>query len=489
MPYGHIIQYTELVKQAQDKRIKITKKQQREISKMYSAIAEDLKKQLDKYGPETLTYRWLKDYAESLKTESKRLYRAIEKRVKEDIRSTAGAVTEAERAFYDSLAPELSDRFRDVFSKIPRQVTDELMSGGIYRDFTGLSERIWDYRRKYDRDIQWMIHQGITAQKSAFELAKDLEIYLDPKAAKPFDWSKVYPGVNKKVDYSAQRLARTSVTHAYQLSFQRATKDNPFVEKYRWLSSNSARVCPLCAARNGQLFEKDSLPLDHPSGMCTVVAVISKSYEEIANELADWASGGENPALDRWLNFGSFVQDVNLDPLPISTQSISSVKKFPSQLLSPALQTKLQNEHKKLLISISGKPLGTEAGATYSLQMQPLHKVVGKDGAAKVRIPEEMEPYIAMHTHPTGGTFTHTDLQLFARRDNLKILTAVGNNGTVYAVEKKANFSVLEFQVCWEEVKKLHPDYLKNPTEYVACIQDLLKGADRYGVQYYTTAT
>ena len=302
MPYGHIIQYTELVKQAQDKRIKITKKQQREISKMYSAIAEDLKKQLDKYGPETLTYRWLKDYAESLKTESKRLYRAIEKRVKEDIRSTAGAVTEAERAFYDSLAPELSDRFRDVFSRIPRQVTDELMSGGIYRDFTGLSERIWDYRRKYDRDIQWMIHQGITAQKSAFELAKDLEIYLDPKAAKPFDWSKVYPGVNKKVDYSAQRLARTSVTHAYQLSFQRATKDNPFVEKYRWLSSNSARVCPLCAARNGQLFEKDSLPLDHPSGMCTVVAVISKSYEEIGNELADWMHGKQNLEIDRWLN-------------------------------------------------------------------------------------------------------------------------------------------------------------------------------------------
>lgn len=302
MPYGHMKQYAELVKQAKKKRVKITKEQQQEIRKMYSAIAKDLKEQLNRYSHETLTYRWIKDYAKSLKNESERLYRDIEKRVEEGIQNIAGAVIETEKDFYDSLAPELSTRFRDVFSRIPQQVTNELMSGGIYQDFAGLSERIWDYRRKYDRDIQWMIRQGITAQKSAFELAKDLEIYLDPKAAKPFDWSRVYPSVNKVVDYNTQRLARTSVTHAYQLSFQRATKDNPFVEKYQWLSSNSARVCPLCAARNGRLFEKDSLPLDHPNGMCTVVAILSKSYEEIGKELADWMHGKQNLEIDRWLN-------------------------------------------------------------------------------------------------------------------------------------------------------------------------------------------
>ena len=485
MPYGHIIQYTELVKQAQNKRIKITKKQQREISKMYSAIAKDLKKQLDKYSPETLTYRWLKDYAKSLKTESKRLYRAIEKQVKEDIQSTAGAVAEAERAFYDSLAPELSDRFRDVFSKIPRQVTDELMSGGIYRDFTGLSERIWNYRRKYDRDIQWMIRQGITAQKSAFELSKDLEIYLDPKAAKPFDWSKVYPGVNKKVDYSAQRLARTSVTHAYQLSFQRATKDNPFVEKYRWLSSNSARVCPLCAARNGQLFEKDSLPLDHPSGMCTVVAVISKSYEEIANELADWAAGKQNLEIDWWLNqkhINDTLKDINITPIKITQKAIDNIRQPESDILSPYAIRRLQEAQKELLRYIENDAAGVEALIELDLQGNELGRYKG--GKMSVKASKRETDFISIHNHPSGDTFSLDDLSIFAVDENMKILCVVGNNGTVYSIEKTEEIDFAGLYHLLKEAIKAEPNFKKGPQQYVDFMEKILKGAEQYGYKY-----
>ena len=125
-----------------------------------------------------------------------------------------------------------------------------------------------------------------------------LERYLKPGVTKPWSWRKVYPNSNQIVDYNTQRLARTSVTHAYQISFQRSTRNNPFIEKYQWHSSNSGRVCPLCLSRDGQLYEKDDVPLDHPNGMCIITAVISKSYEQIADELADWARGGKNPALD-----------------------------------------------------------------------------------------------------------------------------------------------------------------------------------------------
>lgn len=301
MPYGHNRQYLDLVREAEQKRISITKAQQKEIRGAYREISSDLERELRKHSESTLTYRWLKDYGTALRESSKALYDGINTTVSGGIQKTAEAVTGAERDFYSALVPDLSRRFRDVFSSIPQQAVNELMSGGIYRDFSGLSERIWDYRRKYDRDISTIINRGILAKKPAYELAKDLERYLDPSAQKPWDWSRVYPGVHRQVDYNAQRLARTSVTHAYQLSFQRATRDNPFVERYQWLSSNSARVCPLCAERDGRYYEKDALPLDHPNGMCTVVAVIEKSSEEIATELAEWASGGENPALDRWL--------------------------------------------------------------------------------------------------------------------------------------------------------------------------------------------
>ncbi len=298
---GRLGDYPSLVREAQKKRISITRTQQKEIATMYREIADDLSDELRKHSETTLTYRWLKDYEKELRRESKTLFSNIEKSVKGSTFAVGKAVVNAEQTFYGGLCPELSTRFTDVFSSIPKRVTDELMSGGIYKDFSGLSERIWAYQKKYDKDIAYVINQGISAQKSAYELAKDLEIYLNPKAAKPWNWSKVYPHSNKVVDYNAQRLARTSVTHAYQLSFERATRDNPFITQYEWLASNGGRTCELCSSRDGQLFDKDSVPLDHPNGMCTIVAVIPQSDQEIADELAAWANDKENPALDKWL--------------------------------------------------------------------------------------------------------------------------------------------------------------------------------------------
>ena len=301
MPYGHNKQYRELVLEAQRKRLQITRQQQQQIARLYRDIAKDMGREIAKKSERTLTYRWMKDYAKALKSQSKILYSDIQGIVSLGILNTAEAFVDAEQEFWSGLVPGLSERFRDTFSSIPQTCVDELMNGGIYKDFTGLSERIWAYQKKYDRDIGYMIERGIVAQKSAYELAKDLEMYVNPKAKKPWEWQKVYPNCNRVVDYNAQRLARTSVTHAYQLSFQRATKDNPFVEQYQWNSSNAGKTCELCAKRDGKLFDKDKLPLDHPNGMCVVTAVIPKELDEIAEELNDWANGESNPALDKWL--------------------------------------------------------------------------------------------------------------------------------------------------------------------------------------------
>ena len=300
MPYGHKRQYLELIAEVSRQRVEITKRQQRQIAAAYQEIAEDMERQLAGKSKRSLTYRWLQDYAMALRRGSKALYAGLEDVVTGNMLDIAQAVVGVQMSFFGETVPEISGRFSDVFSSIPQRAVNELMHGGVYQDFTGLSERLWDYRRKFDRDISEIVNNGITAQRNAFDLAKDLEQYLHPGAVHPWEWSKVYPGVNKTVDYSAQRLARTSVTHAYQLSTVRATRQNPFVEAYRWLSSGG-RACPLCMERNNKLYPKDAVPLDHPNGMCTIIPEIKKSYEQIADELGEWAAGGENPALDQWL--------------------------------------------------------------------------------------------------------------------------------------------------------------------------------------------
>lgn len=336
---GRLGIYRELVGEARKKRLDITRSQEKELRALYDEIAKGLESSLKRYSPQTLTYRWLGDYAKALRRESKTLYQTVEKKVSSSVLETAGAVAEAEQKFYAKVCPALSQRFSDVFSSIPVKIAEELMSGGIYRNFSGLSERIWQYEKQFSRDIQTIISRGILAQKPAYNLAKDLESYLRPEAKKPWNWGHVYPGVSRQVDYSAQRLARTAVTHAYQLSLERATKDNPFVDGYRWHSSNGGRVCPLCRERDGQLYEKGSLPLDHPNGMCVVTAEISKSYEEIGRELGDWAAGrSQDPELDKWL----YNDKIKLSPPPlhINIQLFAKIpkEKFINYALDPVRQ-------------------------------------------------------------------------------------------------------------------------------------------------------
>ena len=302
---GKLGDYLELVAEAQKKRIQITRKQQRQIAELFRQSAKYFQRAASRKSEKSLTYRWLEDYATSLRLEAKSIFAAIGSLAEKSIKDTSAAVIGVERRFYTKACPALSERFRDVFSSIPQDMVEELINGRIYVDFKGLSVKLWDYERKYTWDIAYIINRGIVQQKPAYDLAKDLELYLLPNARKPWNWSVVYPGTNRVVDYSAQRLARTAVTHAYQLSFQRATQDNPFVEAYRWHSSNGSRTCDICRARDGQLFPKDQLPLDHPNGMCAVTAEISKSYTEISQELSDWATGeNQDPSLDRWLNSG-----------------------------------------------------------------------------------------------------------------------------------------------------------------------------------------
>lgn len=187
-----------------------------------------------------------------------------------------------------------------AFSHVPDDVVRSITSGKVYSGKWSLSTAVWKNHMKVQSDVEKVVAQGVAQNKSVYDIAKDLEKYVNPDARKDWDWSKVYPGTNKKVDYNAQRLARTMISHAYQQSFVRATKNNPFVTEYEWQSSNSERTCEICEERDGQHYAKDDLPMDHPNGMCTFIAIIPDDMEAIADRLADWVEGKDDPELDKY---------------------------------------------------------------------------------------------------------------------------------------------------------------------------------------------
>lgn len=284
-------------------RLNITKAQEDEISKLYHQVYLDLKKKMDKLShsgtaSESLRKTYLNKMVKELKAAYKSLGVGLEKSIEKGIGDTATAVVQNNADWLKKAGLTIEG----AYSYVPKDIVSMLVTGQLYGEGWTLSKAIWGQSQKHAEDINKIVAAGVAANKSAYDIAKDLEIYVNPEARKEWDWSKVYPGTSKKVDYNAQRLARTMVSHAYQQSLLATTKYNPFVTGYKWRSAHTHRTCELCNSRDGKIFSAEELPLDHPNGLCTFLVELEGSLEDVANRLGDWANGKEDPALDRWYN-------------------------------------------------------------------------------------------------------------------------------------------------------------------------------------------
>ena len=296
--------YLKLCEEAQNKKLKLVKFQEKQIKQIYNDMYLNVSKKLSNVNPNSLSKRYLQSLKKSLESEIIALNKKVSKIIKDNTKKSSELANNVQLDFFMSINKDYSlniqGTFTDMFSKIPKEAMNEVLFGKAYKDRKGLSERIWLDTKKFNKDIDYIIAEGIANKKSAYEVAKDLEIYVNPKAFKDFNWCKVYPNANKVVDYNAQRLARTSIQHAFQQAQIRSCKKNPYVEHIRWLSSNNSRTCELCNSRNNQLYKVNDVPLDHPNGLCTTIPEITMTYKEIGEELKGWVDGKPNTKLDKW---------------------------------------------------------------------------------------------------------------------------------------------------------------------------------------------
>ena len=85
----------------------------------------------------------------------------------------------------------------------------------------------------------------------------------------------------------------------------------------------------------------------------------------------------------------AILNDTEITLIPITRKNVQKVQAFSCNTLTPEFQKKLKNEHKRLLLSLSNKPLGTEGAATYTLEMKQLGKIqFGESGESSVSIPK-----------------------------------------------------------------------------------------------------
>lgn len=293
---------------AERARNKLTAAQERQIRKLYREALKEVQEWSKKLeGRDNISSILRRQYLDQMEKElseaMERIGKEVESLIKSTVSSTAAAVVKDANRLLNAMGIDL----HTAYSFVPVDVVQAIAMGEIYTGDWTLSKAIWKQSKKAQQDIHEIIAKGVLENKSSYEIAKELEKYVDPSARKPWDWGKIYPGVHKKVDYNAQRLARTLVSHAYQQSFVRTTKDNPFFEGYKWLNSGNHEVCDICRDRANKVhakglpagvYPKDKVPHDHPNGKCTLSVYTTRNTDSIVDSLLDWAHGKPNSDLD-----------------------------------------------------------------------------------------------------------------------------------------------------------------------------------------------
>ena len=178
------------------------------------------------------------------------------------------------------------------------------------------------------------------------------------------------------------------------------------------------------------------------------------------------------------------LDDIMGGYLLVTEQSIEAVQPFTCRVLDEAGQQALARAHRELLQAAAAHPVGTEVACCYGLDMQPLSKIIISGQQGRVRIPDQDVPYIAAHTHPSGLTFSPSDIRRFALREIMRMLTAVGNDGTVYAIEKTAQFDRSGLLALFRD-SEIRLAAAKDPKELQEIMQQLLKEAKQYGANFY----
>lgn len=290
---------------AEKVRDSIMRSQQKEIAALYSQWAKDVAKMAEEYSRKgtasaPLQERQLKELQAMLEKASKKVTNEVYTGIKSGILRVAQSVVIVNNEWLESLGFS-KQGVEAAFSYVPDFVVKSLITGQVYKSGWSLSKALWGDNETTLKDIYTIVAKGRAENLPIYDIAKELERYVNPSKRLAWnyvraDGTRIY---KKKVDYVAQRLARTLSQHAYQQAFKASTESNPLITGYRWHAMHDTRTCEICKKRNGKVFAKDKLPLDHPNGFCIMEAVQNPNTNDI---LADWVRSpeGKYPKIDKF---------------------------------------------------------------------------------------------------------------------------------------------------------------------------------------------
>ena len=188
--------------------------------------------------------------------------------------------------------------------------------------------------------------------------------------------------------------------------------------------------------------------------------------------------------LDKTAKSG-ILNDTGYKGVPITEEAIQRVPQVRPEGWGLAQLERLQEAHRDLLRAVMDNPVGTEAGAVYTPDMRLIERKIGDAAAQQIIMPRCQEPHVFIHNHPSGEIFSHTDILPFAMNENTLAITAVGNRGNVYLLQKTDDYDGFLFlQAYYAALPRLKDAINASDIEkYIAIMKEFLEDAGKYGAK------
>ncbi len=306
--------YTKKVLEARKKLLLLDKKVQLEILNVYKDASKTILSDIAKNKELNLSTKYLKKLNKSIEKYINELNQRIVPVAEKSIIEASNIAKELQMYYYQSIVPNTAMNLAcdATCIKATTSVVEKLVTGNFYKDKRLLDSRIWGYSNKNRKDIDRLIKVNVAKGANAKTLAKGLDNYVNP--VRKTEAKTLEVGMNKSISYQAQRLARTSITHAFvETSVQNAI-NNPFCVGLQWNLSSQHYIrqvkwrgedeCDEYAEQNrfglGEgVFPPEKYPIPHPNCLCYPTQVVVP-INEASKMMENWLGGGDNDILDSW---------------------------------------------------------------------------------------------------------------------------------------------------------------------------------------------
>ena len=288
----------------------LTREQEEQIGKIYLRAFKSIEKKLEKCTDNKYRERLLRAY-------QTQIYEELYPLIKQGIIQVTDNILNMQKESMIALLQEVfkeqtkivdgKHKLQAIVDITNRRLVDQMVKGKIYYNGRGLDKMLWDVTKCAGDKLNLAITSCIAEGMGAVEMSQNLKEFA---TGGHHTWSrnkikeKLGPGYARKysggLDYEALRLARTTLTHQAQLATLATSKINPYMNAVIWHSDHQAgRTCQQCIDRNGTKYylNKESVPLDHPNGMCWLEPAYSMTSEEIAKDMKAWGKGEPNSGL------------------------------------------------------------------------------------------------------------------------------------------------------------------------------------------------